>query len=110
MQTFGSPPTRPLLNLPLGRRISVSGIELPPDEKRVLAELKTDESMQMDGIVEGREEGLENEVSPSKIFAARFELEPAGRSNSFLVRTSRRRSQQASGGRSNRRLRASTPT
>jgi len=77
----------------------------------VLAELKTDESMQVDGIVEGLEnEGLENEVSPSKIFAARFELEPAGRSNSFLVRTSRRRSQQASGGFSNWRLRASTPT
>ena len=36
--------------------------------------LKTAESMQMGGIVEG----LENEVSPSEIFAARFELELAG--------------------------------
>jgi hypothetical protein len=44
--------------------------------------LKTDESMQKDGIVEG----MENEVSPSEVFAARFELELAGEI-SFLVRT-----------------------
>ena len=37
--------------------------------------LKKDKSMRMDGVVEGLEEGLENEVSPSEIFAARFELE-----------------------------------
>jgi hypothetical protein len=39
--------------------------------KKVLAMLKTDACMRMDGIVEGLEEGLENEVSPSEIFAAR---------------------------------------
>jgi DNA processing protein len=39
--------------------------------KKVLAMLKADKSMRMDGVVEG----LENEVSPSEIFAARFELE-----------------------------------
>jgi hypothetical protein len=41
--------------------------------------LKTDESMQMDGVVEGLEEGLENEVSPSEILPARFELELEGK-------------------------------
>ena len=46
----------------------------------MLAMLKTDESMLMDGSVEGQEEGRENEVSPSEILATRFELEPAGRS------------------------------
>jgi hypothetical protein len=45
----------------------------------VLAVLKTDESMPMDGIVEGPEEALEkNEVSPSEVLAARFGLGPAG--------------------------------
>jgi hypothetical protein len=38
--------------------------------KKVLATLKTDKSMRMDGVVEGLEEGLENEVSPSDILAA----------------------------------------
>jgi DNA processing protein len=50
------------------------GAELPPHEK-LLAVLKADESMQIDEIVER----LENEVSPSQIFAALFELELAGK-------------------------------
>ncbi len=49
--------------------------ELPPHEKKLLAVLKADESMQIDEIVER----LENEVSPSEIFAALFELELAGK-------------------------------
>lgn len=51
------------------------GAELPPHEKKLLAVLKADESMQIDEIVER----LENEVSPSEIFAALFELELAGK-------------------------------
>ena len=46
------------------------GSELPPHEKKLLAVLKADESMQIDEIVER----LENEVSPSEIFAALFEF------------------------------------
>jgi hypothetical protein len=46
-----------------------------------------DESVQMDGIVEGLDEGLENEVSRSEPFAARFELELAGKIKQLLVRT-----------------------
>ena len=42
---------------------------------KVLAMLKTDKSMQMDRVVAGLQEGLENEVSPPEIFAARFGLE-----------------------------------
>ena len=49
--------------------------ELPPHEKKILAVLKADESMQIDELVEK----LENEVSPSEIFAALFELELAGK-------------------------------
>ena len=51
------------------------GAELPPHEKKLLAVLKADESMQIDEIVDR----LENEVSPSEIFAALFELELAGK-------------------------------
>jgi DNA processing protein len=51
------------------------GAELPPHEKKLLAVLKADEAMQIDEIVER----LENEVSPSEIFAALFELELAGK-------------------------------
>jgi len=51
------------------------GAELPPHEKKLLAVLKADESMQIDEIVER----LENEVSPSEIFAALFELELSGK-------------------------------
>lgn len=51
------------------------GAELPPHERKLLAVLKADESMQIDEIVER----LENEVSPSEIFAALFELELAGK-------------------------------
>ena len=49
--------------------------ELPPHEKKILAVLKADESMQIDELVEK----LENEVSPSEIFAALFELELSGK-------------------------------
>ncbi len=49
--------------------------ELPPHEKKLMAVLKADESMQIDEIVER----LENEVSPSEIFAALFELELSGK-------------------------------
>jgi DNA processing protein len=49
--------------------------ELPPHEKKLLSVLKADESMQIDETVER----LENEVSPSEIFAAMFELELAGK-------------------------------
>ena len=49
--------------------------ELPPHEKKLLAALKADESTQIDELVER----LENEVSPSEIFAALFELELAGK-------------------------------
>ncbi len=51
------------------------GAELPPHEKKLLAVLKADESTQIDELVER----LENEVSPSEIFAALFELELAGK-------------------------------
>jgi DNA processing protein len=51
------------------------GTELPSHEKKLLAVLKADESMQIDEIVER----LENEVSPSEIFAALFELELGGK-------------------------------
>jgi DNA processing protein len=51
------------------------GVELPPHEKKLLAVLKADESMQIDEIVER----LENEVSPSEILAALFELELNGK-------------------------------
>lgn len=51
------------------------GAELPPHEKNVLAALKADESTQIDELVEK----LENEVSPSEIFAALFELELSGK-------------------------------
>jgi len=51
------------------------GAVLPPHEKKLLAVLKADESMQIDEIVER----LENEVSPSEIFAALFELELSGK-------------------------------
>src|SRR5882762_9754689 len=51
------------------------GAELPPHEKKLLAVLKADESMQIDEIVER----LENEVSPSEIFAALFEMELSGK-------------------------------
>jgi DprA winged helix domain len=51
------------------------GAELPLHEKELLAVLKADESMQIDEIVERSE----NEVSPSEIFAALFELELAGK-------------------------------
>ena len=51
------------------------GAELPPHEKKLLSVLKADESTQIDELVER----LENEVSPSEIFAALFELELAGK-------------------------------
>ena len=49
--------------------------DLPPHEKKLLAALKADESTQIDELVER----LENEVSPSEIFAALFELELSGK-------------------------------
>jgi len=49
--------------------------ELPPHEKKLLSVLKADESTQIDELVEK----LENEVSPSEIFAALFELELSGK-------------------------------
>ena len=49
--------------------------ELPPHEKKILAVLKADESTQIDEIVDK----LENELSPSEIFAALFELELSGK-------------------------------
>jgi DNA processing protein len=52
-----------------------TGAELPPHEKKLLAVLKADESTQIDELVER----LENEVSPSEIFAALFELELSGK-------------------------------
>ena len=48
---------------------------LPPHEKRILGLLKADESMHIDELVEK----LENEMSPSEIFAALFELELNGK-------------------------------
>ena len=51
------------------------GAELPPHEKKLLSVLKADESTQIDELVER----LENEVSPSEIFAALFELELSGK-------------------------------
>jgi DNA processing protein len=48
---------------------------LPSHEKRILSLLKADEATHIDEIVEK----LENELSPSEIFAALFELELAGK-------------------------------
>jgi len=48
---------------------------VPPNERRVLAKLKADESTHIDDIVER----LEGEMSSSEIFAALFELELAGK-------------------------------
>lgn len=49
--------------------------ELPPDEKRIFAVLRADESTHIDEIVER----LVSHLSSSQIFAALFELELAGR-------------------------------
>jgi DNA processing protein len=48
---------------------------LPPHEKRILGLLNADEATHIDEIVER----LENNLSSSEIFAARFELELAGK-------------------------------
>jgi DNA processing protein len=48
---------------------------LPPQERKLLALLKPDESTQIDDIVER----LEGEMSSSEIFAALFDLELAGK-------------------------------
>ncbi len=48
---------------------------MPPHERKIMAALKTDQSTQIDEIVEK----LEGEMSPSEIFAALFELELAGK-------------------------------
>ena len=51
------------------------GPELPPDEKRIFAVLRADESTHIDELVER----LVSELSSSQIFAALFELELSGR-------------------------------
>ena len=51
------------------------GAELPPQEKRVLALLRSDESTHLDMLVER----LASHLSSSEIFAALFELELSGR-------------------------------
>jgi DNA processing protein len=80
MQTPGSSATRPPLNLPLGRpHLCLRAPSCRRMRKKVLAMLKADKSMRMDGVVEG----LENEVSPSEIFAARFELELGAKIKQF---------------------------
>jgi DNA processing protein len=48
---------------------------LPPHEQKILTLLKADEAMHIDELVER----LENEMSPSEIFAALFELELTGK-------------------------------
>lgn len=51
------------------------GAELPPDEKRILALLRADESTHIDVLVER----LASHLSSSEIFSALFELELSGR-------------------------------
>jgi len=63
------------LNLPPGDRISVSGSRASAAREKAAGGAQGDESMQIDEIVER----LENEVSPSEIFAALFELELSGK-------------------------------
>jgi DNA processing protein len=48
---------------------------LPPHEKKILCLLKADEQTHIDELVEK----LENELTPSEIFAALFELELSGK-------------------------------
>jgi DNA processing protein len=51
------------------------GAELPPQEKRVLALLRSDESIHIDQVMER----LGSHLSSSEIFTALFELELNGR-------------------------------
>jgi len=58
-----------------GATASLFGTESSPHERKILANLRADESTQIDELVEA----LEGEMSSSEIFAALFELELAGK-------------------------------
>jgi DNA processing protein len=69
-----TPPEPPASTEP-GSASLFQGAELPPNEKRVLALLKLDESTHIDQLVER----LLSHLSSSEIFTALFELELSGR-------------------------------
>ena len=69
-----TPPEQPASQMPEAASLFTAS-ELPPDEKRIFAVLRADESTHIDEIVER----LVSHLSSSQIFAALFELELSGR-------------------------------
>ena len=69
-----TPPEQPASQTPETASL-FGGSELPPDEKRIFAILRTDEPTHIDELVER----LVAELSSSQIFAALFELELSGK-------------------------------
>ena len=68
-------PVEPPASTEAGSASLFQGAELPPNEKRILALLKADESTHIDQLMER----LQSHLSSSEIFAALFELELSGR-------------------------------